>query len=434
MSKAEKMAEFLNKCHSVFHAAAAIEEELKEAGFLKLQENENWKLENNRYYYVMRNDTSIIAFKIPEMLQVKSVNISATHSDSPTLKIKPVAMTGDPHYGRLNVEVYGGAILSSWLDRPLSIAGRAVVNEEGTLVSKLVDFDYDSVIIPNVAIHQNRQINDGYKWNAQVDMMPMVSLRKDEKYLLNKIADYLTIDPNDIYGYDMFLYNRTPAYVWGDEQEFISSPRLDDLGSAYAALQGFKNAYSQNSVNIYAVFDNEEVGAVTRQGMASNFLADVISRIFASFFYSEADKSAILANSFMISADNAHAVHPNHPEFYDADNRCYLNGGVVIKRAASQSYVTDAVSEAVTRQLCERAGVSYQYFANRSDNRGGGTQAAIASINLPSMSVDIGLPQLAMHSAFETAGAKDVDAMVDLFNEFYGSTIIAGNHTVKVTK
>ncbi len=434
MSKAEKMVEFLNKCHSVFHATALIEEELKDAGFLKLYENENWKLESNRYYYVMRNDTSIVAFKIPEILQVKSVNIAASHSDSPTFKIKPVAELGDPHYGKLNVEVYGGGIYATWLDRPLSMAGRAVVKEDGRLVSKLIDFDENCAMIPNVAIHQNREINNGYKWNPQVDLLPMVSQHNDEKYLLKKIAAQINADPNDIYGYDMFLYNRVPGYIWGDEQEFLSASRLDDLACAYTSLQGFKSAYSQNSINILGIFDNEEVGSVTRQGMASSFLIDVINRIFASFFYSQADVSAIMANSFMISADNAHAVHPNHPEMYDAVNRAYMNSGIVIKRAAAQSYVTDAISEAVIRQLCEKGNVPYQYFANKSDVRGGGTQAAISSINLCSMAADIGLPQLAMHSAFETAGTKDVEAMIDLFTEFYSSTIVAGDKTITITK
>ncbi|MBQ9037219.1 MAG: M18 family aminopeptidase [Erysipelotrichaceae bacterium] len=434
MSKADKMIEFLNKCHSVFHATALMEEELREAGFLKLHENENWKLESNRYYYVMRNDTSIIAFKIPEILQVKSVNIAASHSDSPCLKVKPVAALNDPHYGKLNVEVYGGAIMSTWVDRPLSIAGRAVVKENGSLVSKLVDFDENCAIIPNVAIHQNREINNGYKWNPQVDLIPMVSLKNDEKYLLNKIASQLNIDHNDIYGYDMFLYNRVPGYVWGEEGEFISAGRLDDLACAYTSLQGFKNAYSPNSINIFAVFDNEEVGSTTRQGMASSFLIDVINRIFASFFYSAADVSAIMANSFMISADNAHAVHPNHPELYDSANCSYMNQGIVIKRAAAQSYVTDAISEAVIRQLCERGNVPFQFFANRSDVRGGGTQAAISSIHLCSMAVDIGLPQLAMHSAFETAGSKDVESMIDLFNEFFSSSIIKSDKTIEIVK
>ncbi|MBR0385512.1 MAG: M18 family aminopeptidase, partial [Erysipelotrichaceae bacterium] len=289
MTKAENMIQFLNKCHSAYHATAAIEEELRDAGFIRLKESEPWKLESNRYYYVIRNDTSIIAFKIPEMVQVKSLNIVASHSDSPCLKIKPVSKLDSPNgYGRLNVEMYGGAIMSTWLDRPLSIAGRAVIKEEGRLVSHLIDFDENMAIIPNVAIHQNREINNGYKWDAHTDMVPMVSLEKDEKFLVDKIAEHLGVMSADVCSYDLFMYNRTEGCVWGQNNEFISSPRLDDLECAYTSLQAFKHSYSEHSVNMYAVFDNEEVGSMSRQGMASTFLEDTITRIFASFFYNKA--------------------------------------------------------------------------------------------------------------------------------------------------
>ncbi len=434
MTNAEKMVEFLNHCHSAFHSTMMIENELIEAGFIKLYENESWKLESNRYYYVTRNDTSIIAFKIPEILNVKSLNIVASHSDSPTFKIKPVATLKDGHYGKLNVEAYGGGIYYTWLDKPLSIAGRAIVKDEGKLVSKLVDFDEDMAIIPSVAIHQNREANNGYKWNVQTDLIPMVGEVSDEKFLIKKIAEEVGCQEEDVMSYDMYLYNRQPGYVWGPEKEFISSARLDDLECAYTSLQAFKHSFSVNSINILAVFDNEEVGSMSRQGMGGNFLSSVINRIFASFFYSATDAEQIIANSFMISADNAHAAHPNHPELYDVANRCYMNGGVVIKRNAAQSYVTDAVSEAILRTICERSETPYQFFANRSDVRGGGTQASIASIHLAAMAVDIGLPQLAMHSSFETAGSKDVDYMIDMLIEFYNSTIIVNDKEINIVK
>ena len=432
MSNAEKMVEFLNKCHSAFHATAQIEAELRDAGFIRLKENDNWKLESNRYYYVTRNDSSIIAFKIPEMLQVRSLNIVASHSDSPCLKIKPVPYLDSPDYGRLNAEVYGGAILATWLDRPLSIAGRAIVKEDGRLVSKLVDFDENLAMIPNVAIHQNREINNGYKWNPAVDLVPMVSTENDHEFLVRKIADYLGVMPADVCSYDMYLYNRDEGYVWGEEGEFVSSPRLDDLECAYTSLQAFKHSYSEHSVNIMAVFDNEEVGSMSRQGMASTFLEDTITRIFASFFFNQADIKSVLANSFMISADNAHAVHPNHPELYDSTNRVKLNNGVVIKFNAAQSYVTDGLSQAILQQLCEKGEAKYQFYANRSDLRGGGTQAAIANVHVSLLAADIGLAQLAMHSSFETAGSKDVDEMIKLLTAFYNSTVTIDGSAITI--
>ncbi|MBR2701367.1 MAG: M18 family aminopeptidase [Erysipelotrichaceae bacterium] len=434
MNNAEKMIEFLNRCHSVFHATALMENELKEAGFTQLFENENWKLESNKNYYVKRNDTSIIGFKVPDIKNVKSLNIVASHSDSPTFKIKPMADMVDEHYNRLNVETYGGAILATWLDRPLSVAGRIIVREDGVLTSRLIDFDENMAMIPNVAIHQNRDINSGYKWNPQVDLIPMIGLEKGKDYLNRRIAEKLEVDVSDIISFDLFLYNRDKGFVWGENGEFISAQRLDDLACAYTSLQAFKKADSANALNICAVFDNEEVGSRTRQGMASTFLSDVISRVFAAFSCSDSEIKAIMANSFMVSADNAHAVHPNHPELYDRDNRCYMNKGVVIKRHAAQSYVTDSVSEAVLKEMFVRSNTPYQYFANRSDLRGGGTQASIASIHIAAMAVDIGLPQLAMHSCFETAGSKDVDYMIDMLSEFYSCAVVLDNDKIRILK
>lgn len=432
MNNAEKMVKFLNGCHSVFHAIALMEKELQEEGFKELLENEAWKLESNCNYYVKRNNSSIIAFRIPNTDEVRSINIVASHTDSPTFKIKPVADMNDGHYNRLNVEPYGGAIYAPWLDRPLSIAGRVIVKEDGILTSKLIDFDENMALIPNVAIHQNREVNNGYKWNPQTDLIPLVGLEKGPDYLNERIARKLEVRKEDVISYDLFLYNRVEGYLWGEEGEFISCHRLDDLACAYTSLQGFKNAGSAHAVNIFAVFDNEEVGSRTRQGMASTFLQDVIFRVFASFNCSESQTREILANSFMISADNAHAVHPNHPEFYDQGNRAYMNKGIVIKRHAAQSYVTDAISEAVMKEMCDRAEVPYQFFANRSDVRGGGTQASIASFNIPSMAVDIGLPQLAMHSCFETAGSRDVDYMIKALEQFYSCTVVLDNDKIRI--
>ena len=424
MSNQSAFIDFLNQSHCAYMAIDTACKKLDEAGFVRLKENATWNLQNNRYYYVVRNQSSLIAFKIPEIANVKSVNIVASHSDSPALKVKPVEDISSDKYGKINVEVYGGAILSSWFDKPLSLTGRVVLNKNGQIVSQLVDFDEDLAIIPNVAIHQNRQINEGYKYNPQVDLVPMMSLNVQQPFFKNFLSSRLHVEIEDILAHDLFFYNRQKALIWGDKQQFISSGRIDNLESVFTSLTAFINSYSSQSINMLAVFDNEEVGAITKQGMASRFLLDIIERIFTSFYYVDSDIKAILANSFLMSCDNAHAVHPNHPELYDGFNKTYMNEGVVIKTSASQSYVSDAVSVAICKQLCQRANVPYQMFANKSDSRGGSTQAAISTINLPINMADIGLAQLAMHSSFETCGSSDVDYMINLLSQLYNSTII----------
>jgi len=434
MSITTKFVDFLNKSHSPYHAIKEVENQLKEAGFVRLRENSLWTLENNRYYYVVRNQSSLIAFKIPEMVNVKSINIVASHSDSPALKIKPIAEINNPNYGKFNVEVYGGALLSTWLDRPLSIAGRVTIKDNGALVNKLIDFNEFNAIIPNVAIHQNREANNGYKWNPQVDLLPITADKSQEDALKEMIASRLSIEKDDILAHDLYLYDYVPAALWGQEKEFISGQRIDNLESVFTSLEAFKLGYSRNAINMLAIFDNEEVGSTTKQGMASSFLSDTIERIYGSFFYNQTDIKAVLANSFLLSADNAHAVHPNHPELYDGVNQTFMNKGVVIKTSASQSYVTDSMSNAIVTTLANRAGVPTQLFANKSDVRGGSTQAAISTINLPIMAADVGLAQLAMHSCYETCGAKDVESMYKLMNELYNSTIIVEDDKLTINK
>ncbi len=434
MSNAERFVNFLNQSHSQFQAVAQVERELRDAGFIRLKENSTWNLENNRFYYVIKNQSTIIAFKIPEIINVRSLNIVASHSDSPSLKVKPVSMIKDANYGRLNVEPYGGAILSTWLDRPLSVAGRVTVKENGDLINKLIDLQDYTVIIPNVPIHFNRQVNDGYKYNPQVDLIPMTSDCPEEKEIEKIIARKLNCEVEDILGTDLYLYDKVAAQVWGENGQFVSGQKIDNLESVFTSLEAFLRGYSSNSINIYAVFDNEEVGSATKQGAGSLFLRDVIDRIFASFFYSASDVKAILGNSFLMSCDNAHAVHPNHPEYYDVENRVYMNKGVVLKNAARMSYISDSQSMAIVRQLAQRSDVPVQLFANRSDVRGGGTLGARAQTLVPISGADIGLAQLAMHSCYETAGSKDLDYMIDLLQEFYNSTIIMDETRVTIHK
>lgn len=434
MNYREGFVDFLNKSSSTYHAVSEVERQLIEAGFIKLKENTTWILENNRYYYVVKNQSSLIAFKIPEIANVKSVNIIVSHSDSPSLKIKPVADIKDEHYNRINVEIYGGALLSTWLDKPLGIAGRVTVKENGALTSKLVDFEKDMAIIPNVAIHQNSAANDGYKWDKQVDLVPIMGLKPTEDYFNNLLSKKLLVKKEDILAHDLHFYNRQKAILWGENQEFISSGKLDNLESVYTSLQAFLLGYSKNSLNVLGIFDHEEIGSRTKQGMASNFLSDVIERVFNSFYYVNSDIKAILANSFLVSADNGHAVHPNHPEMYDSTSKSYLNKGVVIKTSAAQRYVSDSITIAIAKELCHKAEVPYQLFANRNDSRGGATQAATGSVHLPINMVDVGLAQLAMHSTYETCGSYDVDYMIKFMLEFYNSTITVDDNRYFVTK
>lgn len=434
MNAAPGLISFLNSTHCSYQTIQNVKNELRDAGFIQLAENQIWKLESSHYYYVTRNDSSLIAFKIPQMNAVRSFNICASHSDSPCLKLKPQPVLADDHYTRLTGQVYGGAIEHTWLDRPLSVAGRSVVRQDGRLVSRLVDFDKDWAIIPSVAIHQQRTINDGHKWNPQTDLPALVALDKSPDCLKDQLAASLLVNKEDIVASDLYLYCRQPAWLWGDRDEFISSPRLDDLANVYGSLQAFKYSYSENAINFYCVFDNEEVGSLSRQGAASNFLSEVINRIYAAFFYTASDANAVMANALLISADNAHGCHPNHPELYDPANAVYLNRGVVIKTSASPAYVTDSVSNALLQQLCRNSQTPYQLYADRSDTPGGSTLAAIMSTHVAARAVDIGLAQLAMHSVCETAGSADIDYLISLLSEFYSSAVINDGDTAAIIK
>ena len=409
MKTAEAFLDFARRSPTAFQATAALAELLDAGGACRLQETEEWTLAPGRLYYVTRNQSSLIAFRLPESGRPAPFRVIAAHSDSPLLKLKPAAAeTVLDHYVRLNVEKYGGAILSTWLDRPLSVAGRVAVRTERGLESRLVDLARDAALIPNLPIHMNRTVNDGYAFNAQVDLLPLYggSLMKD-------VAEAAGADPEQVAAADLYLYNRTPGSIWGTNGAYFSSPRIDDLECAWTAVKAFLQAApAENAIPVCAVFDNEEVGSTSRMGAAGTFLPDVLSRCAAALGVTESGRRALGAAGFMLSADNAHAVHPNHPEKYDADNRCWMNGGVVIKHHAGQKYTTDAVSDAVFGELCRRAGVPVQHFANRSDLVGGSTLGNLAMTQMSMTTVDIGLAQLAMHSCYETAGCDDADWMI----------------------
>jgi len=330
-------------------------------------------------------------------------------------------MTVENHYVKLNTERYGGMILYSWLDRALSVAGRVVVWGEEGLETRLVNLEDSTMVIPSVAIHMNRDANKGMEFNPQVDMLPLYGDRAEGgKTLLERAAEAVGVEQEDILGHDLFLYVKDKGRFYGENDAFVLSPRLDDLQCVYASSKAFMETGPEQYITVCAVFDNEEVGSSTRQGADSTFLEDTLWRIGEGLGWNRSEFLRRIAGSFLISADNAHGVHPNHPEKADPTNRPYLNQGIVIKFHGSQKYATDAVSGAKMKMICEEAEVPWQTYANRSDILGGSTLGNISTAHVSVASVDIGLPQLAMHSAVETAGVKDTKYAVEAFRVFFG--------------
>ena len=415
--------DFIAKSPSAFHATDTLCDMLNAGGYEPLCESQQWEIVPGGKYYVTRNRSSVIAFAIPQT-GFAHFQIVSSHSDSPTFKLKHICEDESAGHLRLNVERYGGMIMSTWFDRPLSIAGRVLVREGNSLKTKLVDLGRDAVLIPNMPIHFNREVNDGFKYNAQIDLLPLYGGKDCRGMLKLEIAKAAGVEPDAIVSQDLFLYARQPGTVWGANNEFFSCPRIDDLECAYTSAAAFLQREAVGHINVLAVFDNEEVGSSSKQGADSTFLTDVFARVGAALGASDSQIRAAIASSFMASADNAHAVHPNHPEKYDAQNRTFMNGGVVIKHNANQKYTTDAVSCAIFSALCEKAGVPVQHFANRSDVLGGSTLGNIANTHASMNTVDIGLAQLAMHSAVETAGCADAGYMVRALTALYSSNIV----------
>lgn len=419
----EELFQFIENSPSCFHAIETIRKKLNAEGFIELVEGRSWQIEKGKKYYVTRNLSSIIAFKIPEN-DFKNFHIVASHSDSPTFKIKENAeIEVNNKYVKLNTEKYGGMICSTWFDRPLSIAGRILVKEGNLVKTHLVNIDKDLVIIPNLAIHMNRAVNDGYKYNAQIDMLPLYGDNTSKGSLMKTVAQSVGVEEDSILGTDLFLYNRMRGTKIGANSEYISSPRLDDLECAYASLSAFLSETNPNSASVYCVFDNEEVGSGTKQGADSTLLYDVLRRINMCLGNSEEDYYKLIASSFMVSADNAHALHPNYSDKSDPTNKVYINDGIVIKYNANQKYTTDAVSASIFKSICDSVNVPYQTFTNRSDILGGSTLGNISNAHVSLNTIDIGLAQLAMHSTYETAGAKDVTYLIEALKAFYNTSI-----------
>ncbi len=408
---------FIEKSSSPFHVihnAAAL---LEQNGFVRLVEKNKWKIETGKKYYVTRNSSSIIAFKIPEK-DFSGFSICAAHSDSPSFKIKENPEIKSCGVTQLNVEKYGGMLMHPWFDRPLSVAGRIFVKDGDKIRELLTDIDRNLVMIPNLAIHMNRDANDGHKISVQKELLPVLGMGNDIK-LIDTVAESCSVKPDQILSYDLFLYNREKPCTWGNKEEFISAPKIDDLECAFACLTGFIEGAPRENVGLCCIFDNEETGSQSFQGAASTFLKDTLHRINFSLGRNDEDYLTAVANGFMISADNAHAVHPSYAEKADPVNRPEINGGIVIKYNAAQKYTTDASTSAVFKDICNKAGVPFQIFTNNSNVAGGSTLGNISMSQVSVPCVDIGLPQWAMHSPYESAGVKDVEYLVKAVKQFF---------------
>ncbi|WP_029322633.1 M18 family aminopeptidase [Butyrivibrio sp. AE3004] len=423
------LTDFIKESPTAYHAVSVMSKRLLEEGFTELKEDRKWELEKGGNYFVTRSGSSIISFKIPAD-DYNGFYMIASHSDSPSFKIKEnPEIESASAYVILNVEKYGGMLCAPWFDRPLSIAGRVMVKaKEGDAIgvsSRLVNVDRDLVMLPSLAIHMDREANDGHKYNAQKDMLPIFGDADSKDKFMKLIAEEAGVEEGDIVSHDLFLYNRVEPSVWGADEEYVSSGRLDDLECCYGSFEGFINASNKKNVIMHVVFDNEEVGSTTRQGAASTFLKDTLLRINDFFGKNREDYLVSIANSFMVSADNAHAVHPNNVEKADPVNRPQMNKGIVIKYNANQKYTTDAVSGAICKMICDKAKVPYQTFTNRSDVAGGSTLGNISGTQVAVRTVDIGMAQLAMHSPYETAGVKDVQYLIDFSKTFFEADIKA---------
>ena len=415
LSQTKELCAFLDASHSQYHARAYLTAILDKAGYTPLKESEKWELVPGGKYYVNRGGSAVLAFRVPEG-EALGFLISAAHTDRPAFKLKENGEI-EGVYPRLAVERYGGQILAPWLDRPLSIAGRVLVQTEHGAESRLLDIDRDLLLIPNVAIHMNRQANDGYKWNPVTDVLPLLASPENKGQfaaMLEKEAG------GKILSHDLFLYIRQKASVWGLDESFLSSAALDDLECVWGCFQGFLNAATGRSIPLFAALDSAEVGSGSPQGAGSTLLRQTVSRIAQALAL---DENRLLAQSFLVSADNAHAQHPNHPELADSGNAPKMGGGIVIKFNSNLRYCTDGLSAAVMRTVCQRAGVNSQNYYNRPDIPGGSTLGCISIGQVSVPTVDIGLAQLAMHSCYETAAVSDAIDLEKAMTVYFGSTL-----------
>ena len=417
--------EFLNDSPTAFGGISSIVKMLTSKGYKPLGS----KIEKGKKYYITRNDSSIIAFNIGKKLDDPSLMISASHSDCPTFKLKPNPIIKTKYGVKLNVEGYGGLLYRAYFDRPLSLAGRVMVKSKDGVCSKIFKDDEPFCIIPSMAPHLARDVEDK-KPNVEKDLIPIVSL--NEKYDFNQyLASKLKTSKANIISFDLYLYPLQKAYYWGDKNEFITSNHLDNLECAYTTLLGFIDNFNDNNINVYACFDNEEVGSLTMQGADSDFLYSCIQRICDGL---KIDYYDLLSKAMALSCDNAHGVHPNYIDSFDLNNTCVLNGGVVVKYNANQSYTSDSFSSSLLIELMKANKIDYQLYSNKTGLRGGSTLGNLSNRHVSLPTVDIGLAQWAMHSIIETAGSKDIETMIKLIKCFYASRLVNKNGCFKLSK
>ena len=428
----QELLDFIDASPTAWHAVETLARMLTSAGCRELREYEDWSLCPGERVFVRRNGSALIAFRVPEA-GFPGFMLMAAHADSPCFKLKELkTVDAAGLYAQLNVERYGGMLMAPWLDRPLSAAGRVVVREGEALATRLVDLKRDLFLIPNLAIHMDRGANENKSYDMKTDMLPLAGSAGSGKGLAALVAASAGVREEELVSAELQLYPRTPGTVWGLEGEYLSAPRLDDLQCVFACARGFLQAGRGESAPVLCVFDNEEVGSGTKQGADSDILSDTLLRLCACLGLDGAAYRRRLAQSFLVSADNAHAVHPNHPEYADKSDRPEMNKGVVVKFNAGQRYTSDAVSAAVFEEICRRAGVPTQRYTNRADLAGGSTLGRISSAHVSVDSVDIGLAQLAMHSCYETAGAKDTAWLIRAAARFFASSLRRDERGVRI--
>ena len=414
----DMLAAHIDRSPTCYHVAANAAALLRENGYTRLEEVRRWQLQPGGKYFMERGGSALIAFRVPAK-RPEGFRMAAAHGDSPCFKLKENAALREGGYLRLNTEVYGGLRMSTWFDRPLSVAGRLLTEMDGAIRQTLVNIDRDLLVIPSVAVHFDRGANEGVKYRANVDTLPLAGSQEAED-ILALAAETAGVRREDILGSDLHLYCRQPGAVLGSSGELFLAPRLDDQACVWGCLQGFlESAGGAAYMPVFCLLDHEEVGSATPEGAASSLVRDVLRRAAGALGIDEEGYQMLLARSMLVSADNAHAVHPNHPEFSDRDNAPHLGGGVVLKFSAQRRYATDGISAAAFRAICRRADVPLQTMLNRSDLPGGSTLGSIAGTLLPVGAVDIGLAQLAMHSAVEVMGAEDYPRLIAAMRQFY---------------
>jgi aspartyl aminopeptidase len=422
-----KLISYIKKSPTNYHAVANAAEFLQSQDFAPLSEQDSWKLVPGRKYYVTRGQTSLFAFCMPSVSadSIPSFQIIASHSDSPCFKLKSQSeITVEEHYTKLNVEKYGGALLAPWFDRPLSLAGRVLLKNGSAITSRLVDVSRDLAMIPNLAIHMNHTANKGFEYHVQTDLLPVIGGGEKDFSIRSFISSQLGVSADDILSMDLSLYNRMEGVIWGAREEFLSAPRLDDLQCAFSSILALAGPCHPSVLTAAVIFDTEEVGSQSRQGACSTFLKDCLERISLSLDFTPEQHLRALAGSFMISADNGHALHPNYQSKSDPTNHPYLNGGVLLKYAANQKYTSDGLTGGLFQLLCEQNDIPVQKFYNHSDEPGGSTLGNLSMSQVSIPAVDIGAPLLGMHSPYETAGARDTLSLYQAMCAFYQTRII----------